>query len=583
MRTRTTIDEHMATLSATNKKLGAALGIDGKLNALQQQWDSIKVNSLNQESAVTIKAHSDLLAGMISLMGLAADASEITLDPKIDSYYMGDAVTNSLINLTEYMGQARAVGSGAASKGSFTDKGFVRLSVLADNIRAYATKSASGLKAATESNPMLREKLGSTVSSNNQAINDIRSLLSDKLLNVDKITVSSKVVFDSATHAVSGTYALYDAIAMELDKLFVERIDVNNTTRTVSLVIVISVLTLVAYLFAGLSASVVSSVNLIGEATRKISQGELSTRLHLKTRDELQQVATDFNTMATAFHDVVKNISDATTRLSATAEETSVTTEQSSQAIQEQLKQTAQLATAMTEMSVAVQEVATTTVNTARASDEANEQASTGSRAMTQTINQIQELTGNVENAANVIKKLEQNSKQIGTVLDVIKGIAEQTNLLALNAAIEAARAGERGRGFAVVADEVRELASKTQASTEEINRMIEILQTSSCDAVKEMDHSFEMARGATQQAEKTGDALSAITESIGRINEMNTMIASAAEEQSAVATEVNQNVLQVNEMAEQTANGAEQTSIVSNDLNRLALELQRLVDQFKT
>jgi methyl-accepting chemotaxis protein len=197
-------------------------------------------------------------------------------------------------------------------------------------------------------------------------------------------------------------------------------------------------------------------------------------------------------------------------------------------------------------------------------------------------INAIGDLAKEVEKAAGVIQQLEGESKNIGSVLDVIKSIAEQTNLLALNAAIEAARAGEQGRGFAVVADEVRTLAGRTQESTSEIEEMITRLQSGANNAVKVMEEGKDMTQVGVEQAASAGEALQTINEAVTKISDMNTQIASAAEEQSAVTEEINRSIVNINQVAEQSATGAGHVASASDDLARLAEQLKGLVENFK-
>jgi methyl-accepting chemotaxis protein len=286
--------------------------------------------------------------------------------------------------------------------------------------------------------------------------------------------------------------------------------------------------------------------------------------------------------MADNFHTVVTSVKDAIARLASAAEETSVITTQTTGGIKQQQTETAQVATAINQMSATVQEVARNAVEAASAAQQADQTFNEGKLVIDRVIGAIGDLSNEVEKASGVIKQLETESNNIGSVLDVIKSIAEQTNLLALNAAIEAARAGEQGRGFAVVADEVRTLAGRTQSSTQEIEEMISKLQAGTSNAVKVMDQGMSMTRVGVDQAALAGEALQTINTAVEHISVMNSQIASAAEEQSSVTEEINRSIISINQVADQTSSGAQQTAAASDDLAKLTEQLKGLVDHFK-
>ncbi|HEC15483.1 MAG TPA: methyl-accepting chemotaxis protein [Sedimenticola sp.] len=315
---------------------------------------------------------------------------------------------------------------------------------------------------------------------------------------------------------------------------------------------------------------------------QRVAEGDLTSSIDVSRQDEIGDLMRGLQAMQKRLLEIVSQISGTTTRLSTAVDEMSVVTRQTSNNIQQQQQETTQVATAMNEMTATVQEVAKSIANTAQAANEAHNETSSGSKVVGQAIEAIGQLANQIETASNVIHQVEEDSDSISAVLDVIRSIAEQTNLLALNAAIEAARAGEQGRGFAVVADEVRTLASRTQKSTEEINQMIDKLQSGSREAVKVMGESQEQAQSAVEQASAAGTSLAAIAHTVEQINDMSTQIASAAEEQSSVSEEINRNIVQINGMLGQTANGAEQTAAANQDLARMAMELQGMVGQFK-
>jgi methyl-accepting chemotaxis protein len=226
--------------------------------------------------------------------------------------------------------------------------------------------------------------------------------------------------------------------------------------------------------------------------------------------------------------------------------------------------------------------VAENTNATAQAARTAGAQVKTGKDVLEANSAAIQQLSRRMSESQEVVNALQQDSTQVGTVLDVIRGIAEQTNLLALNAAIEAARAGEQGRGFAVVADEVRVLAQRTQESTEEIREIIESLQSRSRQTTQMLHENNEDLAHTVERSEQTDQAFMEIEHAVQQLLDMSTQIASATEEQASVTEEISKNVDNIYQVAQSTASGAEQTATSSEMLARLGDNLKSLVSQFK-
>jgi len=312
------------------------------------------------------------------------------------------------------------------------------------------------------------------------------------------------------------------------------------------------------------------------------SRSDLSHRIEIKNNDEIAKMAHAFNNMLDKFQAFVQQVNSSSAQLTAAAEQVSSIANQSTAQVQSQLTETDQVATAMNEMAATVQEVARNATDAATAATNADSEATSGRDVVQHATTTIKQLAIDVDNAAVVIRELDEHSDSIGAVLDVIRGIAEQTNLLALNAAIEAARAGEQGRGFAVVADEVRTLASRTQESTEEINAMIEKLQSGAKSAVHAMEKGRLKAQEGAQQAGEAVTSLQAITSAVSIINDMNTQIAGAAVQQNAVTEEMNRNITNISQISLQTSEGAANTEQASNELARLSGDLHQLVAQFK-
>ena len=309
---------------------------------------------------------------------------------------------------------------------------------------------------------------------------------------------------------------------------------------------------------------------------------DLARRIPERGGREWRQMAGAVNRMLDKFNGIVQRIMDETTQLTTAAEGMSATAERTRQDVLRQHAETDRIATAINEMLETVSQVAGNTGRAARAADQACLEAAKGRTVIDKALDYTEELASHMKETETVVGNLAARSRTIGSVLDVIRDIAEQTNLLALNAAIEAARAGEQGRGFAVVAEEVRSLASRTQESTVEIRAVIEQLQGEARHAVQSMERGHVIAGENIEHTRQAREAFAAIVEMIDEINDMNTGIAGASEEQHAVGQEINRNLEAIVDVARQTQESSVRIAESSERVSGLAEGLQGLVRQFR-
>ena len=349
----------------------------------------------------------------------------------------------------------------------------------------------------------------------------------------------------------------------------------------VSLLVVVMTVAAVYWIGRSIARPVIAT----SEAMREVASGngDLTRELPSQGNDEVTALTGHFNQFVTKTRNIVGAVGESTARLATAAEELSVVTREASGSATAQRAETDQVATAINQLNASAQEIARSAAEAADSACKTDTAAVSGRQTMGRAVESMQELASEIDSAGNVIDTLKTESENIGSVLGVIRGVAEQTNLLALNAAIEAARAGEQGRGFAVVADEVRTLASRTQDSTEEIQAMIERLQSEAGKAVAVMQGGRVKTRETLDHAAEADQSLANIVELVASITAMNTQIAGAAEQQTGVAGELDRNVVQIAQLADHAVAGSEQTAAASRELAVLGESLREQLSQFKT
>ncbi|MBL0440740.1 methyl-accepting chemotaxis protein [Aeromonas veronii] len=409
---------------------------------------------------------------------------------------------------------------------------------------------------------------------------------SDQLAEAQRIFLEEGVpLYTALSKSVASLIQINHGYASESRSDIVDSYQSANLSVTIALVIG---LILVVVLSVVLTRQIRDPLIMLARQAQRIANGDLGQgelqqwiRDSRFNRDELGQLGSAINRMQGSLSDLVSEIAGSVSQLSSAVEEVSAISSQSASGMAIQQNEVSQVATAMNEMQSTVNEVARNTTDAMSAAKDASRTSAAGSEVVRSSIASIEEVSVKIEQAGTVVQQLEADSANISVVLDVIRDIAGQTNLLALNAAIEAARAGEQGRGFAVVADEVRSLAQRTQDSTAEISKMIELLQSRAAEAGNAMQLSRHQMQESVGLARDAGTSIETINGAVVRITDMNTLIATATEEQNAVTEELNRSIVNIHNAADENAQGAHQIALACVELSKLANTLHHMTQRF--
>ncbi|AEF55499.1 methyl-accepting chemotaxis sensory transducer with Cache sensor [Marinomonas posidonica IVIA-Po-181] len=351
------------------------------------------------------------------------------------------------------------------------------------------------------------------------------------------------------------------------------------------LIAVAILLVLTSLVVMQISRILLKDLRRVSDSMAQIAQGngDLTQRLTTHSKDEIAELVNNFNHFVALLQTTISHLKKIGLDLSDQANASYRSSQQSAKKLEEQQGNISMVATAIHQMALATQEIAGNATSTANNADETVNASSLGQQQVLKSQNSIRDLASDIEGVAEVINNLSQNADGINTILTTISEIAEQTNLLALNAAIEAARAGEQGRGFAVVADEVRVLSQRTYSSIEEIQSMIEALQSITKDAVGRIKLSHKKAESSVLDVNEAKNSLDQIQHSVAMINDRAAQIATATEQQTSVTAEVNQNTNDIQKSATELVTLASDSAARAEELKTLSEDMLTDINHFRT
>ncbi len=518
---------------------------------------------------------------ILTIIAEAADNSNLSLDPDMDSYYLMDTAVTKIPALVELTSRSTALALSMAAKGGITPEARTEFTVLSGQISILRSGVQGNMEKVFKATPALKAGLEAQLRSLLDASTHYEEVLAKTVLAGS--SAGSRESAAAGHAAVEAGMAAASKVGENLDNVLTARIDHIKGQMYLRLSICAVALILSIWLSVGFYFSLHGSLNQILSGIERVANGDLANPVTISTKDEMGKIAINFNKMTAGTEEMIKSLQKAVLELTEKSRKLFSSSEHMSKNAGEVAGQSQSIATASEEMAATSTDIAHNCGSAADGARQAHESALSGAGVVQDTVNGMQRIAERVRATAGTIESLGTRSDQIGEIIGTIEDIADQTNLLALNAAIEAARAGDMGRGFAVVADEVRALAERTTKATKEIGLMIKTIQTETRGAVSSMEDALSEVEKGSEDAGKSGSALQEILDQIQQVNLQVSQIATAAEEQNATTVEIANYIQNVTSIMQGSADLAVTSTQAADELAKLAESLQGDMRKFKT
>lgn len=577
------VDALLEDLLASERSFDRSGSWAEQVKALQEAWQSLRADDSYQGNFdPQFKYYQQFVQKAVALLPATIEISGLAQGATRENLLVLGLVRETLPEARSVIGQARAYGIFALVEGQVGYALSETLNEIYDQLTNRGSLLSPALSVAAEASPTLAIEAADAIARVDESLLAVRDALDVNVITPMRLDMP----WQDYDTLISAQLQHYDALKAEAFEVVGDnlnsRLEHELNQRRLIVVALAAILLVVVYLYIGFFMSVRTAINRFSEAARNVANGDMTTHIHLRNRDELGELTTEFNNMTDRMAELIRSVGRTTGDVDQQATRVKDTAAANSEAVARQMQESGQINEAMNQMVEAVHEVTESAHRVADSAGTAERDTESGRGVVADTVATINRLATEISGAVDVINRVSKDSDNISQVLVEIKAIAEQTNLLALNAAIEAARAGEQGRGFAVVADEVRSLSQRTHKSTEEIEGMISRLQSGVRDAVSAMTNSRDVTEATVQKSGEVTEALDRIARGISVIVDMSHQIAQAAEEQSAVAKDVNASVERIGELGKTTADNAQETLGSSREMSELTASLQRLVEAFK-